>query len=369
MKVNKKIIVTFVIVAIFSGGLFFKLNSKNKNLKTYEVFKVKIGNGKGYINASGKVEANDTKDVFVDKKLKVDQVFIQEGDFVKKGQLLMTFDETQRNNIKRNLERKKIQLNKQKRNLKIIKGLFEIGGSSINEVKDLEEDIQLLEIDIEEYNEDLSKTAEKILSPVSGTISSLKAQENYLVDTDQALLKIMDLSNIKIVLEIPEYDIKDIKINQELILKPEVFENKKEFNGKVTKIAKISKTSSITSENIVEVEVKPLEDIPDIVPGFKVSATIYLDENKNKIIIPKTSILEENNKYYVFSTDEDGVLSKIYIEIKSLDGDKAIVLNGLKENDEILRTPFENLKVGDKILTSKESKGDDKNDNRSSKSK
>ena len=38
--------------------------------------------------------------------------------------------------------------------------------------------------------EDLAKTAEKILSPVSGTITSLTAQENYLVDTDSPLMEI-----------------------------------------------------------------------------------------------------------------------------------------------------------------------------------
>jgi len=369
MKINKKAIGIFLIITTIGGGLFFKFHFHSKNLKSYEVLKTNVGNGKGYINASGKVEANDTKDVFVDKKLKVDEVFIQEGDFVKKGQLLMTFDDTQRNNIKRNLERKKIKLNREKRNLKIIEKLYEIGGSSTNEVKDLKEDIRLLEIDIEEYNEDLSKTAEKILSPVSGTISSLKAQENYLVDTDQALLKIMDLSNIKIILEIPEYDIKNIHLNQELILKPEVFENKKEFKGKITKIAKVSKSSSTTSENIVEVEVMPLEEIPDIIPGFKVSATIYLDENKDKIIIPKTSILEDNEKYYVFTVNKNGILSKKYIKIKSLEGDKVIVLNGLNIGDDILETPYENLKEGDKILPSNKLGGEPKNDHRSKKSK
>ncbi|MFK4784896.1 efflux RND transporter periplasmic adaptor subunit [Fusobacterium sp. MFO224] len=369
MKINKKIIGIFIISTVLGGSILLKFYSKPKNLKSYDILKISLENNRGYINASGKVEANDTKDVFVDKKLKVDEVFIQEGDFVKKGQLLMTFDDTERNNIKRNLERKNIKLNRDKRNLKIIEELYKIGGSSTNEIKDLKEEIRLLEIDIEEYNEDLSKTAEKILSPVSGTISSLKAQANYLVDTDQALLKIMDLSNIKIILEIPEYDIKNIKLNQELVLKPEVFENKKEFKGTITKIAKVSKSSSTTSENVVEVEVMPLEEIPNIIPGFKVSATIYLDENKNKIIIPKTSILEDNKKYYVFVVDKEGILSKKYIEIKSLEGDKVIVLKGLNIGDHILKTPFENLKEGDKVLASNIAGGDKQNDDTGSKSK
>lgn len=369
MKINRKKISLLFFLTILVVGTLFKLKSNSKPLDSYETLKISIGNGKGYINTFGKVEANDSKEVFVDKKLKVDEVFIQEGDFVQKGQLLITFDETNRNNIKRNLERKKIVFNKEKRNLEIIKELYKIGGSSINEVKDLEENIRLLEIDIEEYNEDLKKTAEKIISPVSGTITSLKAQKNYLVDTDQALLKIIDLSNIKIILEIPEYDVKDIHLEQELILKPEVFENKREFKGKITKIAKISKNSSTTSENIVEVEVMPLEEIPNIVPGFKVSATIYLKEKENKIFIPKTSLLEENNKYYVFSVNENKIISKKYVTIKSIDGDQALVLEGLKETDEIIITPYEKLKEGDKInITSNEKKEKGKKSSSSKKS-
>ena len=174
-------------------------------------------------------------------------MFVQEGDYVEKGDLLMTFDETERNNIMRKLEREQLSLAKLKRNLLVEKELHKIGGSSANYVKELEEEVRKSEINIEEYMEDLAKTAEKIESPVSGTITSLTAQENYLVDTDAPLLEIADLSDIKIVLEVAEYDVKDIKLGQGLIIKPEVFEKKESFSGVITKISRISKVSTTTS--------------------------------------------------------------------------------------------------------------------------
>ena len=73
---------------------------------------------------------------------------------------------------------------------------------------------------------------------------------------------------------VPEYDVKDIELGQKLMIKPEVFEKKKSYPGVVTKISRISKVSETTSENVLEVEVKPDEAIPYIVPGFKVSAII-----------------------------------------------------------------------------------------------
>ena len=281
-RMNKKIITLLITAFLLGAGIFIYKSSSSsvkKPTSEYRLMRVSKGTGKGYIDVEGSVEANDTKKVFVDKKLKVDTVFVQEGDYVEKGQLLMTFDETERNNIMRKLEREQLSLAKLKRNLLVEKELNKIGGSSTNYVKDLEEEVRKSEINIEEYMEDLAKTAEKIESPVSGTITSLTAQENYLVDTDSPLLEIADLSDIKIVLEVAEYDVKDIKLGQSLVIKPEVFEKKESYTGVITKISRISKVSKTTSENVLEVEVKPNEAIPYIVPGFKVSAVIYLDRD------------------------------------------------------------------------------------------
>ena len=250
----------------------------------------------------------------------------------------------------RKLERERLALAKLKRDIKVERELNKIGGSSDNAVKELNEEIRKIEINIEEYMEDLSKTAERIESPVSGTITSLTAQENYLVDTDSPLMEIADLSDIKIVLEVPEYDVKDIELGQKLMIKPEVFEKKKSYPGVVTKISRISKVSETTSENVLEVEVKPDEAIPYIVPGFKVSAVIYLEQRDSGILIPKTAILEESGKYFVFVSSDDGVLSKRGIEVENIKGDDIVVKNGLKAGENILVTPDESLKEGNKVF-------------------
>lgn len=352
-KINFKTVGIVLVILVLVGLEFIRYSNSKKakeNLTTYSAMRVNSGDVKGYIEVNGKVEVNDTKKVFVDKKLKVDEVFVQEGDYIEKGQLLMTFDETERNNIIRNLEREKLSLAKLKRDYTVEKELYKIGGSSANSVKELEEEIRRVEINIEEYEEDLAKTAQKIVSPVSGTITSLTAQENYLVDTDSPLMEIADLSDIKIVLEVPEYDVKNVYIGQKILLKPEAFEKKKSFPGKVTKISKISEVSDTTSENVLETEVKPDEVIPYIVPGFKVTATIYLDEKDNEIIIPKTALLEKDGKYFVVVADSEGIVKRQEVEIENLEGDNIIIKKGLAGNETVLITPNENLKDGERVI-------------------
>ena len=316
---------------------------------TYNAQRAVLSKGSGFIDVDGSVEANDTKKVFVDKKLKVKNVLIQEGDFVEKGQLLMTFDETERNNIKRNLEKEEINLSKLKRNYSVEKELNKIGGSSNNSVKELAEQIRTSEISIDYYKEDLEKTAEKIESPVSGTVTTLYAQENYSVNTDEPLLELADLSDIKIILEVPEYEVKEIKLDQKLVIKPEVFEKKISYPGVITKISRVSQVSKTTSENVLQVEVRPTEEIPHIVPGFKVSARIFLGEDEPGIIIPSTSLLFDNNEYYIYTSDENGKIEKKVVEFKDLKGDNIIITRGLTTGEIFLTNPRESLNSDEKV--------------------
>lgn len=347
----KKILVGSILLALI--GCSGKKDEKVENKIQYKVARAGIEDSRGYINVEGSVEAKDTKKVFVDKKLKVKEVFVQEGDYVEKGKVLMTFDETERNNIKRNLEKERLSLSKLKRDYKVEKELNKIGGSSANYVKDLSEEIKSKELTIDSLNEDLDKTAERVLSPVSGTITSLLAQENYSVNTDEPLLELADLSDMKIVLEVPEYDVKNIEMNQKLIIKPEVFEKKRSYGGVVTKVSTISKVSEETSENVLEVEVKPDEKIPYIVPGFKVSATIYLDSNGEGIVIPKTALLFGDNEYYIYIVGEGNKLIKSIVKYKDLKGNNIEIIKGLEKNSKYVVNPSENLKTGDIIEVKK----------------
>ena len=94
---------------------------------------------------------------------------------------------------------------------------------------------------------------------------------------------------------------------------------------------------------------KPNEAIPYIVPGFKVSAVIYLDRDDENIMIPKTALLEDRKRYYVFVCDDFGTITQRFVETENIKGDKIVIHKGLEVGEEILVTPSQNLKSGDKI--------------------
>ena len=340
--------VLLLLVLIFILFYYFTHRGKKEEVYVdeYSYMKVEQTDEIGTINLNGYVKANNPIGIFVDKKLKVKEVFIKNGDFVEKGQILMTFDDDETNKLNRSIEKERINLQKIQRDLNTTRELYKLGGASRDEVRNLEDSARISQLNIDEYVEVLSKTATEVRSPVDGVVSNLKAQENYLVDTDSSLLEIIDADDLRIIVEIPEYNTQTVKLGQSIRVRQDISDDDKVYDGEITKISRLSTTSSMTGENVLEAEVKTNETIPNLVPGFKIKAVLQLKSDVKNIIIPKIALQNEEGKYFVYTLDEKNTIRKKIITIKNIVGDNIIVLSGLNPGEEIVLTPDNRLRDG-----------------------
>ena len=340
--------VILLLVLIFILFYYFTHRGKKEEVYVdeYSYMKVEQTDEIGTINLNGYVKANNPIGIFVDKKLKVKEVFIKNGDFVEKGQILMTFDDDETNKLNRSIEKERINLQKIQRDLNTTRELYKLGGASKDEVRNLEDSARITQLNIDEYVEVLSKTATEVRSPVDGVVSNLKAQENYLVDTDSSLLEIIDADDLRIIVEIPEYNTQTVKLGQSIRVRQDISDDDKVYDGEITKISRLSTTSSMTGENVLEAEVKTNETIPNLVPGFKIKAVLQLKSDVKNIIIPKIALQNEEGKYFVYTLDEKNTIRKKIITIKNIVGDNIIVLSGLNPEEEIVLTPDNRLRDG-----------------------
>ena len=347
-KGKLKFIIIFLILIILGLAYYFsRTNSKEKiYTQDYSYMEVKKTDEIGTLNLNGYIKANNPIGIFVDKKLKVKEVFIKNGDFVEKGQILMTFDDDETNKLNRSIEKERINLQKIQRDLNTTRELYKLGGASKDEVRNLEDSARITQLNIDEYVEVLSKTATEVRSPVDGVVSNLKAQENYLVDTDSSLLEIIDADDLRIIVEIPEYNTQTVKLGQSIKVRQDISDDDKVYDGEITKISRLSTTSSMTGENVLEAEVKTNETIPNLVPGFKIKAVLQLKSDVKNIIIPKIALQNEEGKYFVYTLDEKNTIRKKIITIKNIVGDNIIVLSGLNPGEEIVLTPDNRLRDG-----------------------
>ena len=346
-KGKLKFIILLILIVL---GLVYYFTHRNKKEKIYindySYMEVKKTDEIGTLNLNGYIKANNPIGIFVDKKLKVKEVFIKNGDFVKKGQVLMTFDDDETNKLNRNIEKERINLQKIQRDLKTTRELQKLGGASKNDVKNLDDNARISQLSIYEYTEGLNKTATEVRSPVDGVVSNLKAQENYLVDTDSSLLEIIDSNDLRIIVEIPEYNSQAVKIGQSVKVRQDISDDDKVYDGEITKISRLSTTSSLTSENVLEADVKTKEVIPNLVPGFKIKAVLQLKADEKNIIIPKIALQSENGKYFVFTIDIKNTIKRKEVTVKNIVGDNIIVTSGLNVGEILIITPDNRLSDG-----------------------
>ena len=340
--------VILLLVLIFILVYYFTHRGKKEEVYVdeYSYMKVEQTDEIGTINLNGYVKANNPIGIFVDKKLKVKEVFIKNGDFVEKGQILMTFDDDETNKLNRSIEKERINLQKIQRDLNTTRELYKLGGASKDEVRNLEDNARISQLNIDEYAEVLSKTATEVRSPVDGVVSNLKAQENYLVDTDSSLLEIIDADDLRIIVEIPEYNSQTIKLGQSIKVRQDISDDDKVYEGEITKISRLSTTSSMTGENVLEADVKTNEIIPNLVPGFKIKAVLQLKSDTKNIVIPKIALQNEEGKYFVYTIDDKNTIKKKVVTIKNIVGDNIAVLSGLSVGEEIVLTPDNRLRDG-----------------------
>lgn len=350
----KKITILLIFISFatyFTYRTFYKDRQKEGSLAEYTAYEIKIANFENFIEIEGKVEAKNTRKIFVDKSLKVKDLFFDVGDFIREGELIMTFDEEERNRLLRNLERESLELNLLKRDLSHLKKLYNLGGSPRIDIENLKVNIRKKEINLAEYQEELDKTVQEIRSPFEGTIISMIAEENYRVKTEKELFEITDLSEILIKALVPEYDIRNIKVGQSVRIKPEVFEKQKTFMGKVSKIANLSTSSGSSSgnESFVEVEIEIFDVSKELLPGFNADVEIIYQEKENTIFVPRSAVINKDNQNYVFIISKDNFIEKRKVKLGITNRGNIEITKGLLNKEQIISNPDKILEDGQRV--------------------
>ncbi|HWO98218.1 MAG TPA: efflux RND transporter periplasmic adaptor subunit [Bacillus sp. (in: firmicutes)] len=183
----------------------------------------------------------------------------------------------------------------------------------------------------------LSKT--RLTAPVSGVIMEKLVSKGQRVNAGDSVYKIGRTDQLRVLLPVPDKDIKDWKVGQEVNVT--LYDQVK--RGKVNKI--YPQTNASTGTISVEVVV-PNEKL-DWFPGQVVKANKVTSDN-NGILVPIEVVLSNGDKPYVFKVVKGKAL-KTVVETGKLVDNKIHIIKGLKEGDEVVVRGAELLLDGDPV--------------------
>ncbi len=342
-KTNK--IVLFSLAGIIVLAFILKIFGafgENKGIKV-AVEKAQKRNITELITANGRIKPQTEVKISSDVSGEIVELYVREGDEVKKGQLLLkikpdiylsNLDRVAAgvNSSKANLAQAKARLAQAKARLEQAKAAFNRSKELYRQkalskadyeqaestylsaeaeleagkqtVRASEFSVKSSEASLKEARENLNKTS--IYAPMDGTVSMLNVEKGErVVGTIQMngteLLRIADMSKMEVLVNVNENDIVKVKRNDTVLIEIDAY-FEKEFHGLVTEIANSSNNTGqvIGSDNITDFEVKILilkesyqdlipEDNPNFYPfrpGMSATADIKTGTEYNVLTVP-----------------------------------------------------------------------------------
>ena len=363
---NKRIkYIIIVLLAIVGGFLFYKNVYIVKT--TYKTLSPKVANLDIKVFGIGNVSAKDIYSITAQTGGKIISILTDEGQWVKKGDLLITIDpvdipelveemlisvEKTKSELKALIKeseslnaQKELALITYKRYEKLVKQSF-VSKSEFDKAKtdlnaltaQLEATLvriesSKIEVQRTQKNADSLKTKLsrfQIYAPVDGYVISKSAEVAQNVASSTTILKIVDPKTLWIRAYIDEKISGDIKVGQkaEITLRSQ---SNKQFTGYVKRI--VAQSDAVTQEREINVA---FDDLP--IPFYineQARVTINAKTISNAITIPLNTLKVEDGKEGVWTLiDNKAYFKELNIQAKG--DNEAAIISGIKTEDIII---------------------------------
>ena len=314
---------------INDGIAFLDENEKLTIVTNYEI-KEKIFNS--YIEAQANLKTRKNILILPEFQGTLEQIFVSEGQKVKKGQLLAEINDS---GLKEQVDQLIIQANFAKENFERTERLWNNSiGSEIQFLKS-KSDFESSQKMVEQMKDRLAKT--KIYAPFEGEIDEIISnQGSNLIPGVSQILRLVNLDKIYAEASVSEKYIANIDKGTKVVVQIPLLG--REIVSEIIQTGNFINPSNRTFR--VEVPVKNIDNKIKQNLDAKIKINIY--SKPDAVVIPLRIIREDatgKNFVYVMSEDiKDGVYitSKTFISLGNKNSNEVEVTVGLKIGDELV---------------------------------
>ncbi|MCM8762107.1 MAG: efflux RND transporter periplasmic adaptor subunit [Candidatus Omnitrophica bacterium] len=355
MNKKKKILygLAVVILLLIIAGLIRKNSGKTVE-QTYEempvtvrVSRAETHDIKETLTAAGSIKPFSEVVVYSKTTGVVERIFVVEGQYVKKGEIVAQVDYTKSEITIKQLESQvkaaEANLSGLKRDYERMQKLYSEGVISQKKWDDIQTayDVAMHNLDGLKAQLSLAKVHledTRVVAPISGTVMKKFIDEGEFI-TDASMMKnaplvtIADISRVKIVASVAEVELGRIGKGKKAEVRVDAYPEKV-FYGEVYKISPFVDPITRT----VEVEILVDNNSQLLKPGMFARSTIILRTHKNAFVVPEKAVFKEEDKSYVLVVDDfivkkrevkTGMVEDGYIEItEGLSGGEKVVVEG-----------------------------------------
>ncbi|MFQ6037116.1 MAG: efflux RND transporter periplasmic adaptor subunit [Candidatus Aminicenantales bacterium] len=307
-------------------------------VKLYRVKRQRISEK---LSFTGVIEAWKKVNITPDIGGKIAKIYVQEGDFVKKGELVAEMDtrtirlqleqaeagfavaEANYKDAKRNMDRME-RLKKEnavsEQQYEQVRLAFEAAEAQLQQAR--------AALNLARHNLDVSL----MKAPFNGIVASKNAEEGDVINPmmggfspTSGVLTLMDFSRVKIEIDVSQEDIAQIKKGQEAFLRVRALPEKV-FPGRVTLV-------NLTADPLTKkFRVQIMAENPDLLlkPNTFGEVILEVSTREDALVIPQRAIIENR---YVFVAQENNTVVRKEVRLGLQNTEMAEVVDGIEEGD------------------------------------
>ena len=330
----KKIIVIFFVFALTVTSC--KRHDKENNaLVNSEVIAVKIapvqlGETSNDVVATGLLTTENEARLSFKIGGVIDNIFVNEGEFIHKGQLLATLKTTE---INSQLEQARLGYAKAKRDYDRLNHLYTDSVVTLEQLQNSKTalDIAQKTVDLISFN---SKFA-SIISPANGFVTKKISNTGEIVNPGTPIVAINEAnpqSNWLLKVGVSDKEWATVRIGQKATIELDA------LPGKIFEASVYRKSQAADpASGSFQIELKIRAGSEKLALGMFGKTTIVSGITAKSIVIPYDALIEaDGNKAFVFVPSDSNRVKRIPVIIESFDNNAVVIKSGLENITEVI---------------------------------
>jgi RND family efflux transporter, MFP subunit len=282
------------------------------------------------------VESDIKNNIAPSSPVRIEKIFVEVGDQVRKGQKLVQMDASSLNQVKAQLDNQKIEFAR-------IDELYKVGGASKSEWDAKKMNLDMIQTS---YNNLVRNTS--LTSPISGVVTARNYDSGDMYSGGLPVLTVEQISPVKIMINISEDYFTKVKKGMTTKIKLDVYGDE-EFTGRVSLVYPTVDNTTRT----FPVEITVANGGQKVRPGMFARVTMSFGSMEH-VVVPDRAIVKQTgsgDRYvYVYN---DGKVSYNKVVLGRQMGAEYELISGVPNNSQVVIAGQTRLNNGAAVVVEK----------------
>jgi len=308
-----------------------------------EVLEIKSGLKDQQLTYSGTIEPENTSMLSFAVPGVIEDIKVEEGQFVRKGEVLARLDDTE---YRHALIIASAALTQAEDMYKRLSSLYNNGSLPEKDYMDIQTKVAQATANKEIKAKHIRDS--RLVAPFSGIITKKMIERGSAVAPGLPAFQIVKTDKVYAKVSVPESEVGSLAkgMNSNVLVKT----LNAEFRGAVS----IINPQADPVAKTYEVKIK-LDNSPGrLLPGMIADVSINTGKKVNVVTVPSTAIVRDaDNVTYVFITNDKSKAVRKRIEVTGITGENQVIVTGLQDGDKVVVAGQSRLKEGTELLASR----------------